>query len=93
MKKSVKVTTAALCALMLSTPLAIPIGAQENQAYISSGESISENALNLSFSGNSYLDLSERAYTGVRVILDGKDIVSTKARIIDSVTYVPLRAF
>ena len=93
MKKSVKVTTAALCALMLSTPLAIPIGAQENQAYISSGESISENALNLSFSGNSYLDLSERAYTGVRVILDGRDIVSTKARIIDSVTYVPLRAF
>ena len=93
MKKSVKVTTAALCTIMLATPLAAVTNAQEYDIHTQSGEYISQNARNSDYGGNIYLDLSEKSYAGVRVILDGNDIISNKGRIINSVTYVPLRAF
>ena len=40
-----------------------------------------------------YLDLTEKAISGVSVRLDGKEILRGQGRIINSVTYVPLRAF
>ena len=93
MKKSVKVTTAALCAIMLAAPFATVTNAAESDTYTSSGEYISEHARNFDHGGNIYLDLSEKAYAGVRVLLNGGDIISGQGRIINSVTYVPLRAF
>ena len=93
MKKSVKVTTAALCAIMLAAPFAALTGAEEYGDHTKSGEYISQNTRNIDYGGNIYLDLSEKTYAGVRVMLDGNDIISNKGRIINSVTYVPLRAF
>ena len=93
MKKTTKVTAAALCAIMLSSPLAARIGAKESQEYISSGEYDTQISRNIEYGGNIYLDLSEKSYAGVRVLLDGKDVISGQGRIINSVTYVPLRAF
>ena len=93
MKKTTKVTTAALCALMLAAPLAAGANAQDPDAYISSGELSTEYGSIYQLSGDSYLDLSEKAISGVRVRLDGTDILSGQGRIINSTTYVPLRAF
>ena len=93
MKKSVKVTTAALCALMLAAPLATVTNAKESENHALSGEYISEYTRNSDYGGNIYLDLSEKAYAGVRVLLNRGDIISGQGRIINSVTYVPLRAF
>ena len=93
MKKSVKVTTAALCAIMLATPLATVTNAEDYGISSQSGEYISEYARNSDYGGHIYLDLSEKAYAGVKVMLDGSDIISGQGRIINSVTYVPLRAF
>lgn len=93
MKKSVKVTTAALCAIMLASPLATHVNATESDVYISSGEFTSEKARISSYSGNDYMDLTEKAFASVRIMLDGRDVVSGQGRIINSVTYVPLRAF
>ena len=91
MKKSVKVTTAALCAIMLATPLAT--SAKEPEDILKSGEYISENMYSINPSGDSYYDLSRSNYASVRIMLDGGDIISGQGRIINSVTYVPLRAF
>lgn len=93
MKKSVKVTTAALCAIMLASPLTIMTGAREPDAYISNSEYATQSTRSLEYTANSYLDLSEKTYAGVRVMLDGNDIIYGQGRIINSVTYVPLRAF
>ena len=93
MKKTVKVTTAALCAIMLASPLSVLTSAESQGEYSQSGEYITEISQNHLVSGNSYLDLSQKSYSGVRVLLDGGDIISGQGRIINSVTYVPLRAF
>ena len=93
MKKTVKVTTAALCAIMLASPLSMLTSAESQGEYSQSGEYITEISQNYLVSGNSYLDLSQKSYSGVRVLLDGSDIISGQGRIINSVTYVPLRAF
>lgn len=93
MKKTAKVTTAALCALMLASPLALAPKAESPLTYQSSGEISASSTVNLEYGGNIYLDLSEKALAGVRVLLDGSDIISGQGRIINSVTYVPLRAF
>ena len=93
MKKTVKVTTAAICAIMLASPLTLLASAESQGEYKASGEYITEISQDNLFSGNSYLDLSQKSYSGVRVLLDGKDIISGQGRIINSVTYVPLRAF
>ena len=93
MKKTVKVTTAALCAIMLASPLSVLTSAESQGEYSQSGEYITEISQNYLVSGNSYLDLSQKSYSGVRVLLDGGDIISGQGRIINSVTYVPLRAF
>jgi len=92
MKKSVKVTTAALCAIMLASPLSAVAGARETDPYAYSGEP-SPLSRSLDYTHNAYLDIGDRAYSGVRVILDGRDVISGQGRIINSVTYVPLRAF
>ncbi len=93
MKKTTKVTAVALCALILSAPFATGAKAQDSEPYISSGEYATEYRSILSYSGNDYLDLTEKAVAGVRVRLDGAEIISGQGRIINSVTYVPLRAF
>ena len=93
MKKSVKATTAALCAIILATPFSMAAKANEPWEYSESGEYISENTRSFSLSGDSYYDLSRSNYASVRVMLDGTDIISGLGRIINSVTYVPLRAF
>ena len=61
MKKSVKVTTAALCAIMLATPLATVTNAEDYGISSQSGEYISEYARNSDYGGHIYLDLSEKA--------------------------------
>ena len=93
MKKSVKVTTTALCTLMLATPLTIGTNAANSLTYNQSGEYSLSSTSDLEYGGHIYLDLSEKAYSGVRVLLNGSDIISGQGRIINSVTYVPLRAF
>ena len=93
MKKTTKATTAALCALMLSSPLTLGISADSPPQYSISGEQESEFSVFSDDSGNMYLDLTERAISGVSVRLDGKEILRGQGRIINSVTYVPLRAF
>ena len=91
MKKTAKVTTTALCALMLTSPLALVSHADEPVTYQNDIASVS--TASLDYNENIYLDLGEKASASVRILLNGSDILSGQGRIINSVTYVPLRAF
>ena len=93
MKKTVKVTTAAICAIMLASPLALSPKAEDITKLSQGGDYSTQITADIEYGGNIYLDLSEKAASGVRVLLNGSDIISGQGRIINSVTYVPLRAF
>ncbi|MBQ7293348.1 MAG: cell wall hydrolase [Clostridia bacterium] len=93
MKKTTRATATALCALIIAGTTAMGAGAKNSDSYISSGEYQTEITSNLEYGGNIYLDLSEKALPGVRVMLDGSEMIAGQGRIINSVTYVPFRAF
>ena len=93
MKKSTRVTATALCALIIAATAALGTGAEESASYGSSGEYYAENTSDIEYGGNIYLDLSEKAVSGVKILLNGNEFLSDQGRIINSVTYVPFRAF
>ena len=93
MKKSTRVTATALCALIIAATAALSAGAEESALHEPSGEYYTENAHDIEYGGNIYLDLSEKAVSGVRLLLDGSEFLTGRGRIINSVTYVPFRAF
>lgn len=93
MKKTTRVTAAALCVLAMAGASAISSAAEKNESYISSGEYTTENIADIEYGGAIYLDLSEKALPGVRIFLNDSELMAGQGKIINSVTYVPFRAF
>lgn len=93
MKKSQKATTIALCAIMLSAPLNAAAASPGTVENLHGGEYSPVNLQYSAKNGDEYSISSQNLYSNVRILLNGQDIISGQGQIINSVTYVPLRAF
>ena len=93
MNKLTKATAITLCTLTLCSPFGFNAKALESDISAGSGEQIQEISEISTRSGDKYLDLSNVRAADVKILLNGTEIIKDKGKIINSTTYIPLRAF